>query len=167
MANARGRRNRCHLPLRSIAKGRVASSKLIIGPVSGVVATASAMEAPAVGLARSGWSKWRRQGRTLFALALASTHSPVLFFFFPRPTLALQKGRILVRIAVPIVMSRYDRIHVGYCNTCVGIREEEAYKMKRDGRSFEGMDPVHPSHRSITLPMQPYSTRSSYLPSRV
>src|SRR6266851_7792430 len=49
MANARGRRNRCRLPLRWIAKGRVASSKLMIGPISGVVATAGAMEAPAVG----------------------------------------------------------------------------------------------------------------------
>jgi len=71
-------------------------------------------------------------------------------------------------------MSRYHRIHVGYCNTCVGIGEEEAYEMKRDGRSFEGMD-IDGSRTSLTQEyhisyaalLGSFSARSSYLPSRV
>jgi len=116
----------------------------------------------------NGQSGGSKGGRYLPLLLLLLLHPPTHpSIFFLSSAHALQKGRIPVRIAVPIVMSRYDQIDVGYCNTYVGIGEEEAYKMKRDGRSVEGMDPAHPSHKSITFPMQPYLTRSSYLPSRV
>jgi hypothetical protein len=95
MANARGRRNRCRLPLRWMAKGRVASSKLMIGPISGVVATAGAVEAPAVGVACSGMAEVGAAGANITnsrsALALASTRP---FSFFPRPML-FRKGESL------------------------------------------------------------------------
>jgi hypothetical protein len=83
IAKARGRRNRCRLPLRWIAKGRVASSKLMIGPISGVVATAGAVEVPAVGVARSGMTEVGVAGADITnprsALALASTRPSILF----------------------------------------------------------------------------------------
>jgi hypothetical protein len=88
MANARGRRSRCRLPLRWIAKGRVASSKLMIGLINGMVATAGAVEAPAVATVE--WPKWGPQarGRTLLILdllLLSHTHPPILFFDFFAP----------------------------------------------------------------------------------
>jgi hypothetical protein len=104
---------------------------------------------------QSGGSK----GRRYLLLLLHPSNDPSIFFLSSAH--AFQTRRIPVRITVSIVMPRYDEIHIGYCNTCVGIREEEACEMTRDGRPFEGMDPVHPSHRSITFPMQPYSARSS------
>jgi len=78
-------------------------------------------------------------GRYLLLLLHPPIHPSI---FFLSSAHALQKRRIPVRIAVSIVMPRYDQIHVGYCNTCVGIGEEEACEMKRDRTSFEGMDPV-------------------------
>ena len=63
----------------------MASSKLIIRPVSRVVATAGAVEVPAVGVAHSGMAKVEA---TLSALALASTHPPIHFLSFLGPHFA-------------------------------------------------------------------------------
>jgi len=106
----------------------------------------------------NGQSGGRKGGRYSLLLLPPPTHPSI---FFLSSAHALQKRRIPVRIAVSIVMPRYDQIDVGYCNTCVGIGRRLRCEMKRDRRSFEGMDPVLVWHRSITFPMQPYSTRSS------
>jgi hypothetical protein len=153
MANARGRRNRCRLSLRWIAEGRVASSKLMIGPIGVVVATVRAVEAPAVGVARSGMAKVEAAGADVICSCSCSCIPPPTcpFSFFLGPRFAEKENP--ARIAVSIVLPRYDQLHVGHYNTCVGIGEEEACEMKGDRGSFEGMDPVLLWHRSSTFPM--------------
>jgi len=87
MANARGRRNRCRLPLRWMAKGRVASNKLTIGPIGCVVATAWAVDAPGVGVARNGIVKVEAAGEDVIC-PCSCIHPPTRpFSFSPWPTL--------------------------------------------------------------------------------
>jgi hypothetical protein len=94
MANARGRRSGCRLPLRWKAKGCVASSKLMIGPISGMVATAGAVEAPAVAWPASGMAEVGAAGADVVC-SCPCIHPPTRpFSFFPRPMLC-RKGESL------------------------------------------------------------------------
>ena len=88
IANARGRQNRCRLPLRWIAKGRMASSKLMIRPIGGVVATVRVVEAPVShGPQWNGQSGGRRGGCDLLLLVLLHPPTHLSIFFLPRPTI--------------------------------------------------------------------------------
>jgi hypothetical protein len=60
-------------------------------------------------------------------LLLRPPNDPSIFFLSSAHTVQTKENPC---IAVSIAMPKYDQIHVGYCNTCVGIGEEEACEVK-------------------------------------
>jgi len=79
-----------------MAKGCVASNKLMIGPMGGVVATVRAVEAPAVGVARSGMAKVEAAGADIICSCYC-IHPPTRpFFFFLRPTLCRKRESVYI-----------------------------------------------------------------------